>query len=69
MRDGVLFCGNQRHGFPEEAQELQPGKPGEAPRPSGQSRKEDLLMIMLLADLLLVGKFTVIIVWRRKGQR
>ena len=44
-------------------------KPGIRARAFQIEAERRIYMIMLLVDLLLVGKVTVIIVWRRKGQR
>ena len=57
-------------GFLREALELQTRKPGGKARAAIGSRKEDLLMIlMLVIRLAFVGWVSALIVWTRKSQR
>ena len=57
-------------GFLREAPELQTRKPGDQARASIRSRKEDLLMIlMLVIRLAFVGRVSALIIWTRKGRK
>src|ERR1035438_9992636 len=51
-----------------EAPELRSGKPGLRPGLLFEAERR-ISMIKLLVELLLIGRFTVIIVWDRKGRR
>ena len=64
---GVLSYGDWKNGFSKEAPELRLGKPGLRPGlPVEAERRID--MIKLLVELL-IGRFTIIIFWHRKGKR
>src|ERR1039457_3307683 len=65
---GVLSCGDWKNGFSREALELRSGKPGLRPGLPFEAERR-ISMIKLLVELPLIGKFTIIIVWHRKGRR
>jgi hypothetical protein len=65
---GVLSCGDWKNGFSKEALELRSGKPGSWPGLPFEAERR-ISMIKLLVELPLIGKFTIIIVWHRKGRR
>ena len=66
---GVLSCGDWKNGFSKEARELRSGKPGSGPGLPVEAERRIEQMIKLLVELPLIGKFTIIIVWHRKGSR
>jgi hypothetical protein len=65
---GVLCRGYWKNGFPKEAPELRLEKPGNGPGLPIEAERR-ISMIKLLVELPLIGKFTIIIVWHRKGKR
>ena len=71
LRNGVLACKDWKNGFPREAKGLQNGKAREnvPGLPFGAERTINYMIILLLVDLLLAGKITVMVVWHRKGRR
>ena len=62
------FCGDWKNGFSREAPELRSGKPGSRPDLPFEAERR-ISMVKLLVELPLIGKFTIIIVWHRKGRR
>ncbi len=65
---GVFSCGDWKNGFSKEAPELRLGKPStRLGLPVDTERR--IYMIKLLVELPLIGRFTIIIVWHRKGRR
>jgi hypothetical protein len=65
---GVLSCGDWKNGFSREALGLRSGKPGSRPGLLFEAERR-ISMIKLLVELPLIGRFTIIIVWHRKGRR
>src|ERR1035438_3739116 len=64
---GVLSCRDWQNGLSREAPELRSGKPGLRPGLLFEAERR-ISMIKLLVELPLIGRFTIIIVWHRKGQ-
>ena len=58
-----------KNGFSKEAPELRLGKPGSGPGLPVKAERRVKPMIKVLVVLPLIGRFTIIIVWHRKGQR
>src|ERR1019366_221675 len=65
---GILSCGDWQNGLSREAPELRSGKPGLRPGLLFEAERR-ISMIKLLVELPLIGRFTIIIVWHRKGRR
>src|ERR1022692_3175570 len=66
---GGLFLWRLEERVLERSTGVRPGKPGSWPGLPVEAERRINYMIKLLVELPLIGKFTIIIVWHRKGRR